>query len=93
MYGKVCTQFIFIYNVTFTLLMIQDLVDDLKSELSGHFEDVMVSLMRPKRKFDAISLRKAMKVLSITSYQVYHSYLITSVYSITYVSSFVAMRY
>ncbi|XP_065887190.1 annexin-B12-like [Dysidea avara] len=41
----------------------RDLVDDLKSELSGNFRDVIVSLMRPKSRFDAISLRKAMKGL------------------------------
>lgn len=35
---------------------------DLKSELTGNFENVMVSLMRPRQRFDAISLRKAMKV-------------------------------
>ena len=43
---------------------------DLKSELTGNFENVMVSLMRPRQRFDAISLRKAMKASVLDKYQV-----------------------
>ena len=40
----------------------QDLVKDLKSELGGNFETVVLALMEPLQTFDAKSLRSAMKV-------------------------------
>jgi len=39
----------------------QDLIDDLKDELGGNFEDAVLALMAPPRVFDARQLRKAMK--------------------------------
>lgn len=50
-------------STEYTSMYGRDLIKDLKSELTGNFENVMVSLMRPKNRFDAISLRKAMKGL------------------------------
>ncbi len=41
----------------------QDLVDDIKSELSGHFEDVMLGIMMPIPDFAAYSVKKAVKGL------------------------------
>jgi len=38
----------------------KDLLKDLKSELSGHFEDVVVALFKPPDEFDAWSLHDAM---------------------------------
>ena len=35
---------------------------DLKYELGGHFEDIVVALMMPAADYDATSLRKAIKV-------------------------------
>lgn len=40
----------------------QDLIDDLKSELSGNFEQVILGLMTPTLLYDVQELRKAMKV-------------------------------
>jgi len=40
----------------------QDLVDDLKSELSGDFEKVMVGLMMTTVGYDAHELKSAIKV-------------------------------
>ena len=38
------------------------MVDDLKSELSGCFEDAVVAMLVPSRKYDAICLHKALTV-------------------------------
>lgn len=41
----------------------RDLLKDLKYELGGHFEDIVIALMMPSADYDATSLRKAIKGL------------------------------
>lgn len=40
----------------------QDLIEDLKSELSSNFEQVIVGMMTPTVLYDVQELRRAMKV-------------------------------
>lgn len=42
--------------------MFQDLVNDLKSDLGGHFEDAVVALMFTPTEYDCMELRRAMRV-------------------------------
>ena len=44
------------------LFIIQDLTEQLKSEVSGNFESVIVALMEEARAYDAKHLRMAMMV-------------------------------
>ena len=46
----------------------QDLIKELKSELTGNFENFIVALMEPKTLYDAKCLRRAMKVCKTCIY-------------------------
>ena len=56
----------------FKLLYDKDLIRELKSELSGKFEDVIVGLMTLKEEYDATIIHNAVKVCTISSKTVVH---------------------
>ena len=41
---------------------LQDLIDDLKSELGGNFEDLCVAMLTPPRVYDARQIHEAVSV-------------------------------
>lgn len=45
----------------FIILLFQNLIEDLKSELGGHLEDIIVALMIPPIDYLCKQLHKAMK--------------------------------
>ncbi|XP_054031257.1 annexin A4 [Dryobates pubescens] len=47
--------------ITYKSTIGRDLIDDLKSELSGNFERVIIGLMTPTTMYDVHELRRAMK--------------------------------
>ena len=49
------------YTHTHTHTHTQDLINELKSELSGNLEECILALLEPKVLYDAKSLRRAMK--------------------------------
>ncbi|VDN07022.1 unnamed protein product [Thelazia callipaeda] len=49
----------------FKTLYGKDLISDLKSELSGDFEDLILALMEIPSRYDAIQLHKAMEVMGL----------------------------
>ncbi|XP_009951786.1 PREDICTED: annexin A4-like, partial [Leptosomus discolor] len=47
--------------ITYKSSIGRDLIDDLKSELSGNFERVIIGMMTPTTMYDVHELRRAMK--------------------------------
>ena len=43
----------------------KDLIKELKSELSGHYEEAVLALLMPPAEFDAYQMHIAMKVIMI----------------------------
>ena len=48
---------------TYKTMYGRDLIGDLKSELGGRFEDVVIAMMKPQYEYDAYQLKKSMKGL------------------------------
>ena len=53
----------FCYILLCTYIPLQDLIRELKSELSGHFEDVVIALMMKPTEYECHELRESVKVL------------------------------
>ncbi|NWQ82632.1 ANXA4 protein, partial [Columbina picui] len=57
--------------ITYKSSIGRDLIDDLKSELSGNFERVIIGMMTPTTMYDVHELRRAMKVWKSSFYMSY----------------------
>lgn len=49
-----------LFQIFYSKIWFQDLIKDLKSELSGNFEDLIVALMTPTVEYQAKELHHAM---------------------------------
>lgn len=56
----------------------QDLIEDLKSELSSNFEQVILGLMTPTVLYDVQELRRAMKVGGLLELLVFPVHMVMS---------------
>lgn len=74
-YGKVCLYVLYrcfdcsfgpcmltLLSCFLCLFYFQDLVRDLKSELTGHFEHLVLAMLMSSARFDAAEIREAIKV-------------------------------
>lgn len=67
------TDALAVTKVPSVLVLVQDLADDLSSELSGNFRSVVLGLLMLAPVYDSHELRNAIKVLMISSYKVPNS--------------------
>ncbi len=56
-----------IINHSHVTICLQDLVKDLKSELSGNFENLVLAMLKTPAQFDAYELKEAIKVCESTN--------------------------
>lgn len=67
---------------------LQDLIEDLKDELGGNFEDVCVMMLASPRETDARELNKAISVCTLCHPPPPHTYMHTLVEQFYYWSYF-----
>ena len=63
------------YNMMIFVFTTQDLIKDLKSELSGNIEECILALFMPLEYYDAHQIHKAIKVYLFVFYN-WHNFLI-----------------
>ena len=59
-------------------LLFQDLIKELKSELSGNYESIVLALLMPPDEYDAYEIYKAMEVCKDTCLLKYDDFCLES---------------
>lgn len=57
------------FSLVLICFILKDLIHDLKSELTGNFENLVLAMMMSPAHFAASELREAIKVSSLLPYQ------------------------
>lgn len=56
--------FVYLHGLNLhNVLLLQTLLDDVKGDTHGHFEDILVALITPPAAYDCHEVMRAMKVL------------------------------